>query len=80
VTGYAVSGLSVFLPSGYAIDTIYIVEFTAAPAYVAIRHAGGMPHTRPFGQVTEPRRFKIQSLDLWTRARFAGEIPVAKNF
>lgn len=76
VSGYTVSGASVFLPSGYVQGTNYIVEFTAAPTYVALRPAGSMPHTRPFGQVNEPRRFKIQSLDLWTRARYAGELPI----
>lgn len=76
VSGYTVSGVSVFLPSGYAQGTNYIVEFTASPAYVALRPAGAMPHTRPFGQVNEPRRFKLQALDLWTRARYAGEIPL----
>ena len=76
VSGYTVSGASVFLPSGYVQGTNYIVEFTAAPAYVALNMSGGMPHMRPFAQITEPRRFRLQSLDLWSRARYAGEIPV----
>lgn len=95
VSGYIVSGVSVFLPfvsgspfssgfgpgfgggiSVYPQGTNYVVEFTASPAYVALRPAGAAPHTRPFGQVKLPRRFKIQSLDLWTRARYAGEIPI----
>jgi hypothetical protein len=76
VSGYTVSGTIVALPASYPQGTNYIVEFMAAPTYVALRPAGSLPHARPFGQVTEPRRFKIQSLDLWTRARFAGEIPI----
>jgi hypothetical protein len=70
VTGYTVSGAAVALPSGYAVDTPYVVEFTANPVFVAFRRAGALPMTRPFGGgvVNLPRRFRIQTLDLWTRA------------
>lgn len=73
VSGYTVSGASVLLPSGYAPQLSYMVEFQAAPLYVAFRHAGGTPHVRPFGGgsglVNEPRRFRLQTLDFWTRQR-----------
>ena len=77
VSGYTVSGASVALPSGYAAGTNYMVEFTAAPAYVAYRSAGSTPHVRPIGQLTEPRRMRLQNLDLWLRARNQGDIPIA---
>ena len=74
VTGYVVSGASVTLPSGYAPETRYNVEFIANPVYVALRKAGALPMARPFGGAGPPinnlpRRFRIQSLDLWLRAR-----------
>ncbi len=71
VSGYVVSGASVLLPSGYAPGLNYMVEFTAAPLYVAFRHAGGLPHTRQFGggAVNEPRRYRLQTLDYWTRQK-----------
>lgn len=65
---YAFDGTSVTL-SGYPQYTQYMVEFTAAPTYVAYRVAGAPAHTRPFGNVKEPRRFRLQSLDLWLRSR-----------
>jgi hypothetical protein len=51
-----------------------MVEFMAAPMYVVFRPAGGLPHVRQFavGTVNEPRRFKLQALDLWTRQRGQG--------
>ena len=76
VTGYTVSGANVIMPSGYAPNTAYTVEFTAQPVYVAYKKAGGSPHVRPFGQGTIgstvnnlPRRFVLSTLDQWTRAR-----------
>lgn len=71
VSGYTVSGASIFMPSGTAEGTNYMVEFQSAPIYVAFRRAGGLPHIRPFGggTVNEPRRFRLQELDLWTRQR-----------
>lgn len=78
VSGYTVSGASVFLPSGYAVGTNYIVDFIAAPAFVAYRSAGAAPHIRPFGRLPEPRRFQLQLLDYWLRARGGNsDIPVA---
>ena len=71
VTGYTVSGAAVLLPPSYASGTPYTVEFYAAPVWVIFRKAGGVPHVRPFGSptpVNEPRRFRIQALDLWLRA------------
>jgi hypothetical protein len=53
-----------------------MVDFTAAPTYVAYRIAGMPAHVRPFGQQNLPRRFRLQALDLWTRAKFAGDIPI----
>ncbi|MDE2232590.1 MAG: hypothetical protein KGJ90_00460 [Patescibacteria group bacterium] len=76
VSGYTVSGTSVYLPASYPTNTNYIVDFTAAPTYVAVRFAGSEPHARPLGQQFEPRRFKISSLDLWIRARTPGDIPI----
>ena len=69
VTGYTVSGTTVVIPSSYPENTPYVVEFQAAPSYVAFRGIGGMPHTRPFvrGQLAYPRRFRLQPLDLWLR-------------
>jgi hypothetical protein len=71
VTGYTVSGAVVTLPTSYPIGTSFVVEFEASPVYVAFDRAGGAPHTRPFGgtQMRLPRRFRLQSLDLWLRAR-----------
>jgi hypothetical protein len=70
VTAYQASGATV-LVSGLAAGQNYMVEFSAAPVYVAFRNAGGIPHARPFGggTVNLPRAFRLQQLDLWTRAR-----------
>ena len=77
VSGYAVSGAAVTIPSGYAAGTGYVVKFSANPVWIAISPAGGLPHNRPFGGdaggLKLPRRFKLQALDLWTRARQAGD-------
>ncbi len=88
--GYIVDGSSVVLPPeyGYPPDQNYMVEFQCAPVYVSFRHAGGVPHVRPFGggTVNEPRRFRLQILDLWTRQRMttqgisAGTDTPAGNF
>jgi hypothetical protein len=74
VSGYMVSGASVSLGNTYPPGTAYMVEFQAAPTYVAFRPAGGVPHVRPFGAgtTTQPRRFKLQALDFWTRQRGQG--------
>lgn len=71
VSGYVVSGARVIMPSGYVPDTGYMVEFTANPVWIAFRKAGGLPHNRPFGNgaVDVPKRFRLQPLDAWTRAR-----------
>jgi len=74
VSGYVVSGSTVTI-SGYPIDTSYTVEFSAAPAYIAYHRSGAPAHTRPFGAIQEPVRFRMQQLDLWTRSRGAGDIP-----
>ncbi|MHB1955099.1 MAG: hypothetical protein ACYCOU_15285 [Sulfobacillus sp.] len=60
--------------TGYPQGTAYTVEYTAAPVYVAWKKAGSTPHTRPFGAGVPslPKRFQLQLLDLWTRARAAG--------
>ena len=70
VQHYAVSGAAVTI-GGYPAGTNYMVEFYAAPFYVAFRIAGGLPHVRPLGggTVTEPRRFRLQQLDFWSRQR-----------
>ncbi len=62
------------LLSGYPQGTAYIVEYTAAPTYVSWKPAGSFPHVRPFGAntVSLPKRFQLQMLDLWTRARTQG--------
>jgi hypothetical protein len=67
---YTVSGAAVTL-TGYPLGTTYQVTFTAAPMYVLYRSAGGLPHTRPFGAgaEAEPRKFRGQTLDIWTRAK-----------
>jgi hypothetical protein len=67
VSGYVVSGAVVTLPSGYVSGTPYIVSYAAAKAYAAWREAGAMPHSRPFGNIRLPRRFRLQALDLWLR-------------
>jgi hypothetical protein len=74
VTGYVVSGTTVTIPDSYPANTPYVVAFTAAPAYVAFRGIGGMPHTRPFvrGALAYPRRFRLQPLDLWLREQTHG--------
>ncbi len=70
VTHYAIDGPTVTI-GGYPNGTAYMVEFQAAALYVAFRRAGGLPHVRPFGggTVNEPRRFRLQALDFWTRQR-----------
>lgn len=73
-TGYVVSGSVVTLPTGYAPGTSYTVEFTASPAFAAFKDSGGAPHIRPFSQLPEPRRFQLQSLDVWLRSRFGGDV------
>jgi hypothetical protein len=73
VSGYTVSGATVKLPASYPTGTMYAVEFYANPIYVAFRRAGGIAHVRPFGgsQGQLPRRFRLQPLDIWLRARGA---------
>jgi hypothetical protein len=78
---YVVDGAAVTLPSTFPLDTTYIVEFQAAPIYAAYSKSGGLAHVRDFGQGTEnlPRRFRLQTLDLWSRqylsqAQAAGSI------
>lgn len=70
VADYAVSGAAVTV-GGYSNGTNYMVEFFAAPLFIAFRSAGGLPHVRPLGggTVSEPRRFRLQALDFWTRLR-----------
>jgi hypothetical protein len=70
VPSYGVSGPTVTI-DGYPNGTSYMVEFQSASLYVAFRRAGGLPHVRPFGGGTlnEPRRFRLQTLDFWTRQR-----------
>lgn len=69
VTGYVVSGTTITVPASYPSNTPYVVEFQAAPSYVAFRPVGGLPHNRPFSQGTMayPKRFRLQPLDLWLR-------------
>lgn len=70
--GYSVSGATVTLP-GYPEGTAYMVEFQAAPIYVAWRRAGGLAHVRDFGGSSVgqlPKRFRLQTLDWWTRQRY----------
>lgn len=71
VSGYTVSGANVLLPDTFPLDTAYIVEFLANPVFIAFRRAGGMPRVRPFGAGIDalPRRFQVQSVDIWSRAR-----------
>lgn len=71
VSGYAVSGASVTLPSGYAPGQNFMVEFTACPLYVVFRSSGGFPRIRPLGggSLAEPKKFQLQTLDWWTRWR-----------
>jgi hypothetical protein len=75
---YTVSGASVVL-SGYPTGTNYNVEFLANPSWVAFRIAGAPGHVRPFAQTNQPRRFRLQTLDLWTRQLQAGDIPVGPS-
>ena len=77
VAYYAVNGANVSLGDAYPDGTAYMVEFQAAPMFVAFRPAGAIPHVRPLsaGTVNMPRRFKLQQLDLWLRER--GQGPMA---
>jgi hypothetical protein len=71
VDNYSVSGPTVTI-YGYPNGTNYMVEFIAAPLYLVWNRSGGLPHTRPFGggrPINEPRRFKLQVMDLWMRQR-----------
>lgn len=71
VSGYTVSGANVVLPDTFPIDTAYVVEFMANPVFVAFRRAGALPRVRPFGAGIDslPRRFQVQAIDIWSRAR-----------
>ena len=77
VSGYTVSGTSVLLPDTYPPGTGYMVEYTASPLYVAFRRAGALPHNRMFGGGIDnlPTRFRLQTLDYWTRQRVGGAVP-----
>lgn len=71
---YLVNGTTVTLP-GFEDGIAYVVEYTAQPVFIAYRSAGGSPHTRPFGLggTLIPRRFHIQTLDIWFRSRETGD-------
>lgn len=77
-TDYTVASGTVTLASSYPEGTAYTVEYFALPVYVAYRIAGGMAHSRPFGRTQGeiPKRFRLVSLDIWTRARRAGDGPM----
>ncbi len=77
VTGapYVVSGTTVLLTSGLP-GQQYMVDFTAAPTYIAYRIAGAPAHIRPFSNINEPRRFRLQTLDLFLRNVKTNGIPV----
>jgi hypothetical protein len=63
---YTVSGPSITfsLPEGTGV----VVDYYASLVYVAWRVAGGIPHMRPAGLGANlPRRFHIQTLDVWLR-------------
>ena len=67
---YNINGAQITIDTSlYPVGTNYMVEFQAAPIYVVWRRAGGLPHVRPFGNgsVNLPRRFRMQTLDFWTR-------------
>jgi hypothetical protein len=70
VENYSSDGPTVRI-GGYPVGTNYMVEFQASPIYVVFRAAGGLPHTRAFGggMANEPKRWRLQSLDFWTRQR-----------
>lgn len=76
---YTVSGAAVTLDPSYGTGTNFVIEFKAAPAYIAYRVAGAPAHVRPFAQSTQPRRYRLQTLDLFTRARFQGDIPIGQG-
>ena len=70
--GYVVSGSAVLL-DGYPPGTPYTVEFNASPVWIAFRRAGGLSHSRPFGDgVALPKRYRAMQLDIWARARNNG--------
>ncbi len=73
---YQVLGARVVLNEPFQVGTAYTVEFTAMPVYVAFHAAGGISHLRPFGKGTGgiPKRFRLENLDVWTRAVSAGEV------
>lgn len=72
---YTVSGRSVSLTSGYAQGTNFMLEYYAAPSYIAYRVAGMPAHVRPFDNLNYPRRFRLQNLDLFIRSRQGGTVP-----
>jgi hypothetical protein len=71
---FVVSGGAVFV-SGFAKGTPYNVEYNASPVWIAWRRAGGLAHSRPFGDGTAlPKRYRGMLLDIWTRARNNGAL------
>lgn len=68
VTGYTVNGPTITLPAQYPDGTNFVVSYSAAKAFSAWRPAGTMGHDRPFGNLTLPKRFRLQALDLWLRS------------
>ena len=71
-SSFVVSGAAVTI-SGYPEGTPYTVEYNASPVWIAWRRAGGLAHSRPFGDgVALPKRYRGMLLDIWTRARNNG--------
>lgn len=84
VTGYTVdysNGVTVLLPDTYPVNTSYTVDFYASPSYIAFGGAGGMAHTRPFGNgnTTLPKRFQLMLMDVWTRSSNAGSFSTSSQ-
>ena len=64
--------------SGYPLGTGYVATYTAQPVYVAEKAAGGVAHNRPFGLGSQnlPKKFRLQALDVWSRAQQQGDGPL----
>lgn len=78
--GYDYGDTGLLVP-GAARGVTVVVEYFALPIFVAFRHAGSIPHRRPFGQNSSgiPVRFHLTMLDQWLRSRAQGDGPNASK-
>lgn len=64
---YTVNGANVTLNTVFPEGTGYTVEYQASPLWVIEGRIGGLQHARPFAQLTLPKRFRLNALDLFLR-------------